>query len=70
MSDITRTVSDITDWTAEELALIDKAREYFQAIAKVEEAKGRTQEALLAAMPAEVAAQMGGDMHNALGGLG
>ena len=55
------------NWTADELNLIEKAREYFIAIAQVEQSKGRTQEALFAAMPAEIAEQM--PMMQALGGL-
>lgn len=48
----------VIPWTAEEEALIGAARGYFIAIAKCEEAKGRTQEALMAAMPAEIREQM------------
>ena len=55
-----------TDWTLAEQALIDASRAYFEAIANSEQSGGRTQEAILAAMPSEVREQMGGNMIDAL----
>lgn len=57
-------------WTAEEQQLIEASRGYFAAIAACEQAGGRTQAAILAAMPSEVAEQMGGDMASALSSIG
>jgi N-methylhydantoinase B/oxoprolinase/acetone carboxylase alpha subunit len=60
----------ITDWTEEESLLVDAARHYYAAIAMVMETGGRANEAMFAAMPAEmrsqVAAASGGDMMQAL----
>ena len=64
---MSETQNEQKDWTVEEQTLIEKAREYFVAIAAVEQARGRTQEALFAAMPPEIAEQM--PMMQALGGL-
>jgi len=46
------------EWTAEEQAVIVAARAYFEAIAACEQAGGKSNDAILAAMPAEVRAEM------------
>ena len=53
-------MTDTQEWTEEEAAVVEAAKRYFEAIALCELAGGRTQPAILAAMPAEVREQMPG----------
>ena len=55
------------EWTDAELALIEASKAYFEAIAAVTVEGGRVQEAIMAAMPAEVREQIpGASMADAL----
>jgi hypothetical protein len=53
------------EWTEDEQRLIEASRAYFEAIAAVAASGGRSQEAILAAMPQEVRDEM--PMLDALG---
>lgn len=56
--------------TAEEEALVVATRAYFEAIGRCEMAGGRSQEAIVEAMPAELRHVAESPMMKAMGGLG
>lgn len=55
---MSETETEQAPWTAEEQALIDATQAYNQAIAACVQAGGRTQAAMLAAIPEELRASM------------
>ena len=60
----------MSEWTAEEQAVTEASRLYFQAIAACEAAGGRTQEAIMEAMPAETRELIASPMAQAMFGPG